>query len=286
MIDNKSESTVREYVPWEKLHENIFIDWADKASCYKWLHTKSKIKYSKKRNMYTIPVIVLSTLTGTANFALERVPLKYRSECSIVIGGVNIIAGIITTVSQFFKINELSEAHTMSAISWDKFHRTIRIELIKSPEERIDVTYFMKNCRDEFDRLMETCPPIDKDIVDQFKSQLTGGDDPKEIARKLKNFNNLIKPDIFNELITLRDVIYKQDQLKIDILEQEKINNEESEKRKHQNKVIIVTNFIESFKKKYSRRPSIDEILSNLTNINMLELRIIMDEIEIIPGNI
>tara|TARA_B100001173_G_scaffold311961_1_gene331034 strand:+ start:1817 stop:2662 length:846 start_codon:yes stop_codon:yes gene_type:complete len=280
-MDDKSESTVREYIPWERHHENIFIDWADKASCYKLLHASSNIKYSKKRNMYTIPVIVLSTLTGTANFALERVPLKYRSECSIVIGSVNILAGIITTVSQFFKINELSEAHAMSSISWDKFHRSIRIELLKSPEERVDVTYFMKTCRDEFDRLMETCPHIDEDIVNKFKSQLTTGDDKREIDRKVKNFNRIIKPDIFNDLTTIRDVVYKQDQVKIDIMEQEKINNEESEKKKHQLKLKIVINFIESFKKKYSRRPSVDEILSNLTTINMLELRIIMDELEL-----
>ena len=35
----------------------------------------------------------------------------------------------------------------------------------------------MKTCRDEFDRLMETCPPIDKDIINQFKFQLTSGGD-------------------------------------------------------------------------------------------------------------
>lgn len=280
-MDDKSESTVREYVPWEKHHENIFIDWADKASCYKWLHASSNIKYSKKRNMYTIPVIVLSTLTGTANFAIERVPLKYRSECSIIIGSVNILAGIITTVSQFFKINELSEAHAMSSISWDKFHRSIRIELLKSPEERVDVTYFMKTCRDEFDRLMETCPHIDSDIIDKFKSKLTSGNDQREIARKIKNFNRIIKPDIFNELTTIRDVVYKQDQVKIDIIEQEKINLEENDKQKHQKQLKIVNSFIESFKKKYSRRPSVDEILSNLTHITAIDLRIIMDEIDL-----
>jgi len=280
-MDDKSESTVREYTPWEKHHENIFIDWADKASCYKWLHASSNIKYSKKRNLYTIPVIVLSTLTGTANFAIERVPLKYRSECSIIIGSVNILAGIITTVSQFFKINELSEAHSMSSISWDKFHRSIRIELLKSPEERVDVTYFMKTCRDEFDRLMETCPHIDSDIIDKFKSKLTTGDDQKEITRKIKNFDKIIKPDIFNELTTIRDIVYKQDQVKIDIIEQEKLNSEENDKQKHQKQLKIVNSFIESFKKKYSRRPSIDEILSNLTYITAIELRIIMDEIEL-----
>lgn len=278
-MDSKSETTVREYIPWEKHHENIFIDWADKASCYKWLHASSNIKYSKKRNMYTIPVIVLSTLTGTANFAIERVPLKYRSECSIIIGSVNILAGIITTVSQFFKINELSEAHAMSSISWDKFHRSIRIELLKSPEERVDVTYFMKTCRDEFDRLMETCPHIDSDILDKFKTQLTAGDDKREVARKLKNFNRLIKPDIFNELTSIRDVVYKQDQLKIDILEKEKIENEENEKSKHNIKVTMVTNFIDSFTKKYSRRPSVDEILSNLVDVSAYDLRVIMSEL-------
>ena len=281
MNDDKSETSVREYVPWEQHHENIFIDWADKASCYKWLHTKSNIKYSKKRNMYTIPVIVLSTLTGTANFALERVPLEYRSECSIIIGSVNILAGIITTVSQFFKINELSEAHNISSISWDKFHRSIRIELIKSPEERIDVTYFMKTCRDEFDRLMETCPAIDNDIINEFKFKLTTGGDKTEMSRKLKNFNKLIKPDIFDELISLKDTVYIRSEIKIDILDRDRITQEEIEKKKHISRVKLVNNFVEVFKQKYSRKPSIDEILSNLTDIKTLELRIILDEIEI-----
>lgn len=281
MNDDKSETSVREYVPWEQHHENIFIDWADKASCYKWLHTKSNIKYSKKRNMYTIPVIVLSTLTGTANFALERVPLEYRSECSIIIGSVNILAGIITTVSQFFKINELSEAHNISSISWDKFHRSIRIELIKSPEERIDVTYFMKTCRDEFDRLMETCPAIDNDIINEFKIKLTTGGDKTEMSRKLKNFNKLIKPDIFDELITLKDTVYTRCEIKIDILDRDRIIQEEIETKKHMSRVKLVNNFVEVFKQKYSRKPSIDEILSNLTDIKTLELRIILDEIEI-----
>ena len=207
--------------------------------------------------------------------------MEYRSECSIIIGSVNILAGIITTVSQFFKINELSEAHNISSISWDKFHRSIRIELIKSPEERIDVTYFMKTCRDEFDRLMETCPAIDNDIINEFKFKLTTGGDKTEMSRKLKNFNKLIKPDIFDELISLKDTVYTRSEIKIDILDRDRITQEEIEKKKHMSRVKLVNNFVEVFKQKYSRKPSIDEILSNLTDIKTLELRIILDEIEI-----
>ena len=114
-------------MPWEVHHETIFVDWADKAAWDKWMHNNSYLKYSAKRNLFTIPVIIMSTLTGTANFALERIPEQYQDTCSIAIGSVNILAGIITTVAQFLKLNELTESHRTASIAWDKFHRSIRI---------------------------------------------------------------------------------------------------------------------------------------------------------------
>ena len=81
-----TSESFREHIPWESHHETIFVDWADKAACYKWMHNKSYLKYSARRNAFTIPVIIMSTLTGTANFALERVAAEYQDTCSIVIG--------------------------------------------------------------------------------------------------------------------------------------------------------------------------------------------------------
>ena len=66
---------VNKSVEWSTEHENILIEWADKAMCYRWLHSKSNMLFSRLNAWYTIPVIVISTLTGTANFAQERVPL-------------------------------------------------------------------------------------------------------------------------------------------------------------------------------------------------------------------
>ena len=63
---------------WTKDHEKILVDWADKAMCYRWLHAKSNHKLSKINTYFTIPVIIMSTITGTANFASERVPEQYR----------------------------------------------------------------------------------------------------------------------------------------------------------------------------------------------------------------
>jgi hypothetical protein len=225
----------------------------------------------------------MSTLTGTANFALERVPEEYQDICSIAIGSVNILAGIITTVSQFLKLNELTESHRTASVAWDKFHRSLRIELIKAPEERPDVNYFMKTSRDEFDRLMETCPGIDKNIVDMFKKQLTTGIDKHDIVRKNKNFNKLIKPELFNEINSLKDVVYKRSEKpsEIDISEKNKIEKLITEKQMYDEKISKVTSFVGTFQNKYSRRPSQEEIISNLKDeVDVPDIKIITEQID------
>lgn len=245
---------------WKEYHENILVDWADKALCYRWLHSKSSSKYIRLRNLYTIPVIILSTLTGTANFALERVPIEYQGYCQIGIGSLNILAGIITTVSQFLKINELSEAHRVSSISWDKFYRNIRVELVKCPEDRIDVGYLIKSCKDEYDRLMETCPIIDSNIINKFNKTFKMNNKIDNQKRKdaLKLLN---KPDILDSLESTKNIVFKVDKKTNDNL----MNI--IKKRKNQlEKEDMVNNFVETFEKEFSRRPSIIEIYDNLDN--------------------
>lgn len=280
-----SSEALREYIPWENHHETIFVDWADKAACYKWMHNKSYLKYSSKRNLFTIPVIIMSTLTGTANFALERVPYEYQDTCSILIGSVNILAGIITTIAQFLKLNELTESHRTASISWDKFHRSIRIELIKSPEERPDINYFIKTARDEYDRLMETCPQIDRDIVESFRKKLTTGIDKNDVLRKMKNYNRLIKPELFNEISTLKDVVYKRVIKDVEITpnERDKLEKLAIDREKYKRNYTKVSDFITNFTQKYSRPPSNEEIIGNLKEIELPEINIIIREIRAEP---
>ena len=147
-------------VNWTPEHEQILIEWADKAMCYRWLHAKSNTLFSSLNAWYTIPVIIISTLTGTANFAQERIPLEYQNFYVMAVGAFNILAGIITTIQQFLKITQLNEAHRVSSIAWDKFYRNIKIELAKHPNERIDVRQMIKMSKEEFDRLMVTSPYI------------------------------------------------------------------------------------------------------------------------------
>lgn len=200
--DNMSETHDNNFklkqIEWSAENEKIMVEWCDIAQCYKWMHTKSHDRYSYMHAWFTIPAIILSTFTGTASFAQNNLPENFKVYSPMFIGTVNIMIGILTTIQQYLKISEYNEAHRVSAISWDKFARNIRIELAKSPTERMDAAHFLKMNRQEYDRLMETSPSIMKSVVSEFNNKFSG----KEGSEERKRFNELKKPDICDIIVT------------------------------------------------------------------------------------
>ena len=238
-------------VLWTTEHEDILIEWADKAMCYRWLHANSNALYSSKNTWYTIPVIVISTVTGTANFAQERVPLEYQTYFVMMIGAFNILAGIITTIQQFLKITQLNEAHRVATIAWDKFYRNIKIQLAKHPDERIEVSQMLKMAKEEFDRLIETSPSIPENVVTKFKMQFENS----------PNFKDIKKPEICDELIStqsMRNQWYSEEN--INKYELTKVDKEKILKTQ-------VIEFKENFLKMNGRQPLQFEIIDNFQEI-------------------
>ena len=202
-------------IPWTEAHENILVEWADKAMCYRWLHTKAHAQYSHANTLFTIPVIIMSTVTGTANFAQDKFPEGIKEYATMGIGAVNIFAGILTTIAQFLKISELNEAHRVAGIAWDKFYRNIKVELAKTPSERIPVIQMLKIAKEEFDRLMETSPAIPEQVTALFESTFTEGQKLEELAEeelsaRQKSFLALKKPEICDELVSCKQYVYKE----------------------------------------------------------------------------
>ena len=188
-------------IEWSVENEKILVEWCDVAQCYKWLNMKAHNAYSYLNAWFTIPAIILSTISGTASFAQESIPENYKSMAILLVGTVNIGVGILTTIQQFLKISELNEAHRVSYIAWDKYARNIRIELSKSPKERPEANMFLKYCRDEFDRLMETSPPIPEKTIELFKTTFLKTKDV-EIIEKVKK---LKLPDICDIIISAEE---------------------------------------------------------------------------------
>ena len=229
--DTDNGSVPTPHFDWTVENENIMVEWCDIAQCYKWLNTRAHQIYSRRHAWFTIPAIVLSTITGTAAFAQTSLPIQYQVYAPMVLGSINICIGILTTIQQYLKISELNEAHRVAAIAWDKFARNIRIELAKSPLERIECGHFLKHNRQEYDRLMETSPSIPILILTEFKQILPG----KIGSEQRKKFDILKKPDICDSISSAKETLYdrSKDILKtpIDFSENEICNSVELEKK-------------------------------------------------------
>lgn len=173
--------------PWTDECEELLAEWSEKASCYRWLHGRCEKSYQKWYYCFSIPVIILSTLTGAANVGMDSfVPQESKSVASAIVGGVNIFAGIVSTLQNFLKVAELMEAHRIAGVSWGKLQRNIAIELALDPTRRVSQTDFLKLSRAEYDRLIEAGPIIDDGIIAQFN-------------KKFKNYE-VSKPSICNGL--------------------------------------------------------------------------------------
>lgn len=268
---SKKEVETQKYTAhWTREHEEILIDWADKAMCFRWLHSKSNQNYSCMNAWFTIPVICMSTITGTANFAQDRFQDEARGFVAMIVGGVNIFAGILTTIQQFLKISELNEAHRVASIAWDKFYRNIKVELAKNPTERMAVSEMIKISKEEFNRLMETSPVIEDKVIKDFKLTFDKeklDEDPKKWTKKQKMFQDLKKPEICDVLESTRYSTYKPNKIKFTQTIKEETKNEsiplEYNVIDYSTYIKDIENFINKFEIEYNRHPTEKEILEN-----------------------
>lgn len=251
---------------WSAQHEKILIDWADKAMCYRWLHGKANRKYYKLNAVFTIPVIIISTLTGTANFAQDKFEEGAQREYAVMtIGSLNILAGIITTVHQYLKISELNEAHRISCVAWDKFFRNLKVELAKPRDERVPVFQLLKWAKEEFDRLSETSPVVPQNIIKEFFSAF----------KKNPEFDTISKPDICDELVSIDKFMHKA--VEEDENNPDKSNNIEKievnvSDSKEKSAYDLIHQFYKDFYKINERYPIESELINKFPNIDIIEI--------------
>lgn len=157
---------------WNEQHESILRQWGEASGCYRYMHHRAFLLYKGLSMRFTLPVIILSTITGTANFAQDQFPVGIRGSVPSIIGAMNLVAGIIATIMQFLKINELMENHKTAALAYGLLSRNIRLILALPRRERSsDGLDFVNICKAEYDRLIEQSPSIPTNILRRFEKK-------------------------------------------------------------------------------------------------------------------
>jgi len=167
----KQELDLREK-SWNDQHESILRQWGEASGCYRYMNHKAYLMYKKLSMQFTLPVIILSTITGTANFAQDQFPDSMKAAVPSIIGGLNLVAGLVATIMQFLKINELMENHKAAALSYGLLSRNIRLMLALPRRERsADGLDFVNKCKAEYDRLIEQSPAVPISILNEFEKE-------------------------------------------------------------------------------------------------------------------
>ena len=157
---------------WSDEIEVLLSEWGEVSMCYAYLHNFGQRKYKKKYHHLQIPIIILSTLTGTANFATDSyVPEGFKQGFSAGVGSLNLFCGILGTLLSFLRYSEIYEGHRIAALAWSKLSRNIEIELALQDIKRKPCRDFLKICRSEYDNLLESSPNIDLDIINDFNKK-------------------------------------------------------------------------------------------------------------------
>jgi hypothetical protein len=254
IIEKKSQETHKEpdIKVWNDSEVDLLKRWGEVSSSYRFLHDRAFRIFQLRNYCFTIPVIVLSTISGTASFSISSFPENYQVYVPMVIGGINICVGIVQTIAQFLRISELAESHRVASTAYGKFTRNIATELSLPPNNR---TYngidFVQMCRAEMDRLLEQSPIIPMNLLSDFD--------------KNPSFQNITKPDVL-KITEIREYKPSKDervqnivsgateQLKIFHLQQPDPSNPPSDPSKHINSVPNINNIINKSKENVNKR--------------------------------
>ena len=177
---------------WFDEHEDLLKEWAEKARFYSWMHHKTSIDYSRLNNILTLPLIIISTINGSANFTLvgnKGDTFFYTTMIPLIIGTMSISTAVLSSLTKFLKTAELADKHTMFYRQFNVLVRNICLELSlprkqrKTPSETLNVN------RHEFDRLVSEAPNIPEHIIVEFNKRFPINKNKPEIANVFNKIN-------------------------------------------------------------------------------------------------
>lgn len=151
--------------------EDILEAYAIEAECLYVIHNKNYLLYRKRGYYYTIPVIVISTITGVLSFN-QSIQATIIGQYSI--GSLNIICGIASTVYKFLNYSNFENQHKILAVEYLHLFEDIRGVLQKKSSDRQEALGYLTSVEKKRQELLENFSIINDDIRKSFKHKHKG----------------------------------------------------------------------------------------------------------------
>ena len=130
---------------WTPEQETILKAFAEKSACYRYLNYDSYIYYKAIDQRFSLPIIVLSTLAGSASLGSNNLP-EWSNIITLASAVVNIITGIMGTLQRFLNTSELTAQHFTSSVEFGRLSRDITVMLTLPRDDRnVDGSKFLES---------------------------------------------------------------------------------------------------------------------------------------------
>ena len=179
---------------WCEKQEHLLIKWAEKAAGYRWLHNHARLFYKKQNDWLAYPSIIIASITGVGGFAVlnpsgsEDISTDTRNNIMIIqyfFAFLNVMGGILTSISKFSQSLSLSESHSVMCVSWSKLYRSIDMEISLDVRHRSNVVDFLMKSREEYDKLLSDAPDIPAISIEAFLSQFPDKENKPDVCNGL-----------------------------------------------------------------------------------------------------
>lgn len=179
---------------WCPKQEQLLIRWAEKAAGYRWLHNHARLHFKRANDWLSYPSIIISSITGVGGFAVlnpggnDEKSTDTQMKIMFVqyaFAFLNVIGGILTSISKFSESSKLSELHSVMCVQYSKFYRNIDMELSLDPQHRQDVVEFVNTCRQEYDRLLDEAPDIPANSIIAFNVDFPNKENKPDVCNGL-----------------------------------------------------------------------------------------------------
>jgi hypothetical protein len=205
-------------IEWHESVERLLLEFASEAQCRAKLHMKQFMSYRRRNQWWSLPVVVLSVISGSGSFISEGYEELTKKYMVMTIGTVSIFVSIISAISQFLKLAQLEESNRLCSLGWGKFFSKIRNQLYLKRGDREVCHDFMLNVFASYERLYEMSPPLLSKFIKSMKKKLKG----RNLQEILPFYMNGI-----DRVVTYEDYDFENntdDDLEAPLEEDEKIN--------------------------------------------------------------
>ena len=157
----------------------ILKGWELETNANHLLHEKSTEYYSRLNFYFMIPIIILSSSTGTLGLLnageTQFAIVNDVNIISIFIGLFGFVTAILTTIHNFLNIQKLEANHNNHAIEYSKISKEIKMHIYLSETDvsvYSNIAEYIKQCKAKIDKLIESAPTIPSHVESSLNLKL------------------------------------------------------------------------------------------------------------------